>query len=328
MRGRVVLLVSLGIVAASSFAVPGVSAQPDYPDPDPVSGDTVVHDPTMIQRQDGSYALFSTHEGLQMRTSADGIDWTRTEPALPAGAAWASAYTDGGDPAALWAPDISYHDGTYWLYYSASSFGSNHSAIGLATSETGEPGSFQDQGVVYSTSAGDNHNAIDPNLTVDADGRWWLAFGSHWTGIKMIELDPATGKPDNDTVHDLARRTGDSTAIEAPTVVRQGDDYYLFVSFDTCCAGVDSTYRVMVGRSDEVTGPYLDADGVPMSEGGGTEILASHGDRVIGPGGQSVLRAGDTTRLVYHYYDGAAAGAPTLGLNTLEWDSNGWPRLR
>lgn len=323
-------LVLLGTVIVSALMVPGVRAQPEYPDPDPVSGDIGVHDPSMIQLEDGSYAVFSTHEGLQMRTSEDSVDWSRAEPALPDGASWATEYTENGDPAALWAPDVSYHDGTYWLYYSASSFGSNHSAIGLATSETGQPGSFQDQGLVYSTDTGDDHNAIDPNLTVDADGRWWLTFGSFWSGIKMIEIDPATGKrmAGNDTVHDIAQRTGDSTAIEAPVIVRNGDHYYLFVSFDKCCSGVDSTYRVMVGRSTDITGPYLDRNGTPMLDGGGTEILASHGDRVIGPGGQSVLRSDGGSRLVYHYYDGNANGAPTLGLNSLEWDSEGWPHVR
>lgn len=318
------LLAGLILVSAVSGAGPS-SAAPDYPEPDPVTGDVTVHDPSMIRTADGTHYVFSTHNGIEMRSSEDGVAFVREPAALPNGAEWAADYT-GGDPNELWAPDVSYHNGRYLLYYSASSFGSNNSAIGLATSTTAAPGSWQDQGVVYSSNSNSNYNAIDPALTVDADGKWWLAFGSFWSGIKMIELDPATGKPAawNQTRYDLAFRP-DSTAVEAPYIVRHDGFYYLFVSFDRCCAGTDSTYRVMVGRSEAITGPYVDRSGKPLADGGGTEMLSAHGDKVIGPGGQSVLTEGGRTRLVYHYYDATDNGVPKLGLNDLNWDAEGWP---
>ena len=294
-----------------------------FPDPDPVTGNVASHDPSMIRTPAG-YVLFSTHNGVETRTSPDRVRFTRTTAAIPGGAAWAGPYT-GGDPNAIWAPDVSFHDGTYWLYYSVSTFGSNRSAIGLATSPTGQPGSFTDRGLVYESRPGDDFNAIDPSLLVDFEGRWWLVFGSFWSGIKLIRIDPATGMQSSvdRTRYSLASRP--DTQIEGPTIVAQDGFYYLFVSVGLCCRGLDSTYRILVGRATSPTGPYLDRSGQNMLAGGGTELLASHG-RVVGPGGASVMSDVDGDYLVYHYYDGAAGGAVRLGLNRITWQ-DGWPTL-
>jgi len=295
-----------------------------YPAPGYVTGDIVVHDPTMVRRPDGRYFVFSTNDGIQIRTSTDRIHFSFAGRVFPNGVSWAAPYAP--NTRELWAPDISYHNGQYWLYYSASTFGSNVSAIGLATSPTAEPGTWTDRGMVYSSSRSSDYNAIDPNLFVDpATGRWWLTFGSFWTGIKMIEIDPATGKqaPWNTTRYSLAQRPS-STAIEAPYIVYRNGYYYLFVSFDYCCRGSSSTYRVMVGRSTSVTGPYYDRAGVPMMNGGGTEILASQGN-VRGPGHPAVMVDTDQTLLIYHWYDASDGGTPKLGINFLSWDSAGWP---
>ncbi|MEE3920875.1 family 43 glycosylhydrolase [Micromonospora sp. BRA006-A] len=91
----------------------------------------------------------------------------------------------------------------------------------------------------------DQFNAIDPNLTVDDQGRWWLTFGSFWSGIKMIPIDPATGRRLGSTMHSLAAY---GPGIEAPVLVKRGAWYYLYVSFDRCCQGAASTYRIMVVR--------------------------------------------------------------------------------
>jgi arabinan endo-1,5-alpha-L-arabinosidase len=295
----------------------------DPVDPAPVTGNIAAHDPSMISTPSG-YVVFSTHNGVETRTSPDRVRFTRSAAAIPGGAPWATGY-NGGDPNAIWAPDVSHHDDTYWLYYSVSTFGSNRSAIGLATSPTGQPGSFTDRGLVYESGPGDDYNAIDPSLLVDAQGGWWLVFGSFWSGIKMIRIDPATGKQStlDQTRYSLASRP--DTQIEGPTIVHRGGYYYLFVSVGLCCRGVDSTYRIMVGRATSPTGPYLDRSGVDMRAGGGTELLASHG-RVIGPGGASVMADAGGDVLVYHYYDGAANGAVRLGLNRLSWEGD-WPSL-
>ncbi len=315
------------VLAAALLALAPTSASAGtapYPDPAPVTGDVTVHDPTMIRLADGEYVVYSTHNGLEARTSWDRVHFTRDGSAFPTTPAWWTTYSSGSDP---WAPDVSYHDGRYLLYYAVSSFGSNHSAIGLATSRTGLPGSWTDHGIAYSSQSTDNYNTIDPNLLVDGSGRWWLTFGSYWSGIYTVAVDPATGKPYPGAArHHLATRPDAPYAVEAPVIVRHGGYYYLFASYDRCCAGVDSTYKIKVGRATSPTGPYTDENGVNMLDGGGTLLLASHG-RYIGPGGQSVLRdrTGDT--LVYHYYDGSDNGTPKLGLNRLQW-AGGWPHVR
>ncbi len=237
---------------------------------------------------------------------------------FPDGAPWTSTYTNGSRD--LWAPDLTYRNGTYYLYYSASTFGSNRSAIFLATSTTGAAGSWTNRGLVIETRTSDTYNAIDPNLFVDSDGKWWLSFGSFWSGIKLIQLNPSTGLRTDSTLRSVAGRNGG--AIEAPVIVKRGSYYYLWTSFDRCCAGASSTYRVMVGRSTSVTGPYTDRNGVALNSGGGTQVLAGHGS-IHGPGHQAVLADSDGDVLVYHYY--ADNGTSLLGINLLGYDSAGWP---
>lgn len=320
--GAAALVAALAVGAHSR---PAASAT--YPNPGRVTGNVTVHDPSMIRGQDGAYYLFSTGSGLEIRTSTDRVAFSLVGQVLPNGASWAAPFT-GGNTKALWAPDVSFHGGKYLLYYAASTFGSNTSAIGLATSPTAKPGSWTDQGMVYSSSSSGDFNAIDPDLFVDSTtGRWWLTFGSFWSGVKMIEIDPATGKQRaaNPTRSSIAQRAFPD-ALEAPTIFRHGSMYYLFTSWDTCCRGVNSTYRTMVGRSASVGGPYVDRTGVPLTSGGGTEVVSTHGT-IIGPGGGGALADTDHDLLVYHYYNGNSNGTPTLGINFLQWDSAGWPVL-
>ncbi|GAA1398188.1 arabinan endo-1,5-alpha-L-arabinosidase [Catellatospora coxensis] len=295
---------------------------PSYPAPGRVTGSTGAHDPAVVRAPNGTYLLATTGNNLPLKTSTDRVAWRDAGVVWPGGAPWTTAYTGGG--ANLWAPDISYRDGRFLLYYSASTFGSQRSAIFLATSPTGAAGSWTHQGLVIESSSAVNYNAIDPNLFVDAAGQWWLAFGSFWTGIKSVRLDPATGKRSTtDTaVRALAQRQTASGAVEAPFVYRRGGYYYLFTSFDLCCRGASSTYRTMVGRSTSPTGPFTDRNGTALTSGGGTQILAGHGS-VHGPGHPAVLADNGQDVLFYHYY--TDSGAARLGINLLGWDSAGWP---
>jgi len=309
----------LAVPAAVLLALIPSSASA-YPNPGRVTGDVVVHDPTMIRNSSGRYLLYGTGGGLGYKTSTDRIAFTNGGDAFGGKPGWWSSYAS-----EAWAPDISYQGGKYLLYYAVSTFGSNKSAIGLATSSTGLPGSWSGQGTVYTSTTSSDYNAIDPNLFVDGDGKWWLSFGSWWTGIKMIQINPATGKQlsSNTTRYSLASRPTGTKAVEAPYIVKRGGYYYLFASYDTCCAGTSSTYKVKVGRASGVTGPYYDKNGVAMTNNGGTPVLESHGS-VIGPGGQSIMNDADGDLIVYHYYDGNDNGTPKLGINLLNW-SSGWP---
>jgi arabinan endo-1,5-alpha-L-arabinosidase len=138
----------------------------------------------------------------------------------------------------------------------------------------------------------------------------------------MVALNPSTGKRSDSNILSIASRPDTSDgAIEAPYITRRGNYYYLWVSFDRCCAGAASTYRTMVGRSTSVTGPYVDRNGRAMTAGGGTEVLASHGS-IHGPGHPAVFTDSDADVLVYHYY--ADNGAALLGINLIRNESD-WP---
>jgi arabinan endo-1,5-alpha-L-arabinosidase len=308
-----------GALAIASMA-PGVNGQ-NYPGPGKVSGSTFAHDPTVVKMPSGGYLMAITAPGITLKTSTDRTNWRDAGLVWNnANAPWTQPYT-GKTNENLWAPDLSYHNGKYYLYYSASTFGSRKSAIFLATSTTGAAGSWTNHGVVVETNAKSAYNAIDPNLVVDAAGKWWLTFGSFGNGIKMISINPSTGLRSGSNMVDLAAR-GSSGAIEAPVIVRHDNYYYLWVSFDYCCKAAASTYNIRVGRSTNIQGPYLDRNGVAMTQGGGSVVMATHG-AIRGPGHNTVFTDTDGDVLVYHYYR-QSDGEAQLGINLLRYD-NGWP---
>lgn len=299
----------------------------------PLEGDiSPVHDPAII-RQGDRYHLFASNRFagklVPMFCSQDLRRFTLCGNVFDRIPEWALEEVPGAR--GIWAPDIAYLRGRYLLYYSVSTFGKNRSVIGLATNQTLDPKSpdyrWVDEGKVVGSTPDDDWNAIDPNLAVDEKGRPWLVWGSFWDGIKMRRLDPDTGKlSGSDTrLYSLAsRRPQKPPAIEAPFIVRRGGYYYLFVSFDLCCRGKDSSYKIVVGRAPEITGPYRDRDGKPMLEGGGTLVLEGT-QAWRGPGHQAVLSDADGDRLVFHAYDGTT-GRPTLRISTMVWEE-GWPRV-
>jgi arabinan endo-1,5-alpha-L-arabinosidase len=290
-----------------------------------------VHDPVMIKDGD-TYYLFCTGNGIPVRKSADMLDWDMAfPPSVFSGVPdWALEKIPGATN--IWAPDISYYNGKFHLYYSVSTFGSNRSVIGLATNATldfeSEAFEWVDQGLVIESTGAEPYNCIDPNLIIDADGAPWLAFGSFWSGLKMVRLELETGKPaaEDNPVIPIAQRFVNDGSIEAAFIILKDGFYYLFASHDFCCRGVDSTYHVVVGRSEAVTGPYLDRDGVEMLQGGGTQITFPT-DRWKGPGHNGILLDDGVYYIVYHSYDADSQGVPTLRINPLTWDADGWPSL-
>jgi arabinan endo-1,5-alpha-L-arabinosidase len=308
---------AVGSLLAVTAAAALVSRQ--NVNPGRVTGDTFIHDPTVVKTPGGTYLAAFTADNVGLKTSTDRTAWRDAGSAFPGGAPWTTPYTGGARN--LWAPDLSYHNGQYYLYYSASSFGSSKSAIFLATSTSGASGSWTNQGLVVESTANSGYNAIDPNLIVDAQGKWWLSFGSFWSGLKIVELNSGTGKPINSNLISIAARPSNGGAVEAPYIVRRGNYYYLWASFDSCCKGAASTYRIMVGRSTSVTGPYVDRTGRSMMDGGGTQMMSSHGS-IHGPGHNAVFTDNDADVLVYHYYNNA--GTAQLGINLIRYE-NDWP---
>lgn len=343
MRSRACVVLTF-FFATAVLALQGGSG--NVPQALKVEGDIeYTHDPSIAKDGDTWY-LFGTANGpvrkgeLPVRCSQDLHEWKLCGYVFDKIPDWIVKQSP--KTKELWAPDISHFNGEYHLYYAFSVFGKNTSGIALLTNKTLNPSSpdfhWVDRGLVLRSRLEDDFNAIDPNLVIDEKGQPWLAFGSFWTGIKMRQIDAKTGLlSSKDTkLYSLARRRrpdnpppnppglpGDWQAIEAPFIVRHGDYYYLFVSFDLCCRGTKSNYKTMVGRSRNVTGPYVDAKGTPMLKGGGTPLLLGN-SRWVGPGGESVLQQKSGDIIVFHAYD-AKTGDAYLQISTLAW-VNGWPK--
>jgi arabinan endo-1,5-alpha-L-arabinosidase len=348
MRNKILRSVAIAIF----FLIPSYSVAkskdnpPNTPQAINVEGDVeFVHDPSIAKDGDTWY-LFSTANGpirdgeLPIRCSQDLHLWHRCGAVFDKVPDWIKKESPATKE--LWAPDISYFNGEFHLYYAFSVFGKNTSGIALLTNKTLNPKSpdfrWVDHGLVLQSHLEDDFNAIDPNLVLDEKGQAWLSFGSFWTGIKMRRIDAKTGllSPEDTKVYSIATRKrpenpgpnppglpGDWQAIEAPFIIHHADYYYLFVSFDLCCRGTRSNYKTMVARSRSVTGPYVDAGGTPMLEGGGTPLLLGN-TRWFGPGGESILQQKDDV-IVFHAYDGKT-GAAYLQISTIAW-VDGWPKV-
>jgi arabinan endo-1,5-alpha-L-arabinosidase len=295
------------------------------------------HDPVMI-KQDSTYYVFCTGFGISMWSSSNMKDWKQEKPVFNKAPQWAVEAIP-GFKGHIWAPDISFHNGQYYLYYAVSAFGKNTSCIGLAVNKTLNTASpdyqWRDLGkVIQSVPGRDLWNAIDPNLLVEDNGNAWLSFGSFWNGMKLVRLKPdLTAVAEPQQWYTIAARkrdpvlpdsTAGDAAIEAPFIFKKGNYFYLFVSFDYCCRAEKSTYKVVVGRSEKIMGPYADKDGVPMNLGGGSLVLEGDKDW-FGAGHNSVYTFNGRDYIIFHGYDAADKGRSKLRIEHLDWDAQGWP---
>ncbi|KAE8349592.1 putative arabinan endo-1,5-alpha-L-arabinosidase A [Aspergillus coremiiformis] len=302
-----------------------------YANPGSCSGACNIHDPALIRRDDGTYFRFSTGNLISFATSSS-IEgpWTPRGSVLPADG---SRIPNSGskDP---WAPDVHKVGNLYHVYYSVSAFGTQDSSIGLASSRTMEPGTWTDNGAIGVTSRnGKQYNAIDANLLVDGHNKY-MTFGSFWQDIFQVTLTPDAKRATSAAVN-VAFDPAGTHAVEGPYLFKYNNLYYLFYSWGSCChydtqrPAPGQEYKIKVCRSNSPRGNFVDANGVPCTQGGGTVVLESH-DNVYGPGGQGVYD--DPTHgpvLYYHYVDtniGYADGQKLFGWNTLDF-SSGWPRV-
>ncbi|MFT3789444.1 MAG: family 43 glycosylhydrolase [Tepidisphaeraceae bacterium] len=303
-----------------------------------LTGVTGAHDPSMLIKAGSTYYYFATGQGIAARTSPDRVNWSAGASVFSTPPAW-TIQTVSGFTGNFWAPDIAFFNNQYYLYYSASSWGTIDSAIGVATSPSLSSPVWTDQGKVvqsdavgYTSPTTDTtaYNAIDPSILVDTDGKVWMSFGSYSSGILVTQINPTTGKRLNTStlsatlLANNAAGGGWGSSIEGSALVKHGSFYYLFVNYGGCCAGIDSTYNIRVGRSTSPTGPFLDRNGVNMTAGGGTIFLDDDG-KMTGPGHFSYYTEGGQDYFGYHYYNGDANGAPTYGLRSLYWTSDNWP---
>ena len=303
--------------------------------------DTVmVHDPVMAY-EDGRYYLLATGNGGSWATSEDRKTWTvQPTPFLKKIPEWTRDSVPGFRNH-VWAPDIIRKDGLWWLAYSCSTFGKNTSAIGLMASEK-LSGPWRDCGpIVCSRDKRNDWNAIDPNFIIDdATDTPWLVWGSFWDGIQLARLDHtmhlatqpktiarryARGKESKEP--NPTSKFAGPNAIEAPFIFHHGDYYYLFVSWDYCCRGAKSNYRVAVGRSRQVTGPYLDRNGRDMLNGGGTIILEGDKQQYEAAGHCAVYHFQNRDLFICHGYSATMNGAALLVQRDIQWTPDGWPKL-
>lgn len=291
----------------------------------------VTRDPSSIVKCKDEYWVFYTGRGVPSYRSKDLVKWERGPAVFKTAPEWIAQVVPDNRNMIYWAPDIIQVGERYLLYYSVSTIGKMTSAIGLATTPTLDPDDpdfhWTDHGYVVRTQEGqrgDAYNAIDPALFQDRDGSLWMTFGSYWTGIKLLQLNPQTGKPltPEPKLHPLAY----NQSIEAAHLCRHGDYYYLFVNWGSCCRGPNSTYNIRVGRSRTITGPYVDKAGVNLLQSGGSLFLATTNGPLIGPGHASTLHADGKTWFTSCFEGNLLMdGKATLAIMPLRWNANGWP---
>lgn len=331
MRRRLVPLLSLLLAVCGASALTAARPGPVLRPQSLVtmSGDLGSHDPTLI-RAGGAYCSMST--GVESSTAPGGVLVHRSSGGI--GGSWSTlgavpvpawAVRDYGVKN-IWAPEVVYNggNGRYYMYYAASQFGTRNSAIGVASSTNPcSTGTWTDHGpILRSSSTTTDHNAIDPDVHWDSSSGWWMSWGSFSSGIKVQHMSSMTSF--DGPVHTIATRPGVAdNPVEAPSIVKRGGYYYLFVSWDRCCRGLDSTYRTVVGRATSISGPYYDKDGHRLDQGGGTTVL-HHRANKIGQGGGDVYQESGRYYFTHHYYDAGAGGAPRMDVKLLEWNG-GWP---
>jgi arabinan endo-1,5-alpha-L-arabinosidase len=306
----------LGAVAAWLLAVPLMA----------LDGQPGLHDPSTVIVENGRYYVYATGGGLPISISDDGWSWRRAGSVMqgvPGGKAGPEVIARGGNN--TWAPDLIRVGDNYFLYYSAPGT-QPKSAIGLLVGKTLDPQSpdykWDDGGPVVWSDGVEDSNAIDPGVFRDpTNGTLWLTYGSYFGYIRLVELNPKTGRrlfPDRKAVN-IAINS------EASIMIFRDGWYYLLVTHGSCCAGANSSYNIRMGRAKKVTGPFVDNMGIDMLQGGGKLFLGS-GGRYIGPGHFGLLDLGDGVQKFSCHYEADLdrGGISVLDIRPLLW-RDGWP---
>lgn len=289
--------------------------------------DVPAHDPVIV-KENGIYYCYSTHGYFYM--SEDLKSWRYGGKVFENLPSWVHEIVPANDGKDFWAPEIVFRDGLWRFYYAVSTFGKNISAIGMAVNKTLDPSSadyeWRDQGKVIASSKGDNFNAIDPAVCADEKGNDWLLLGSFWGGIVMFPLNEmGLVKLGSQPIFLASRqkegeKQPDPNPVEGGFVFPHKGRYYLFASHDFCCRGIASSYHIVYGVADKITGPYIDEEGLNMRWGGGTTLRDSFSfERWAGPGHNTVFKDDDgKIYLVYHAYDRKDDGRSKLMIEEID----------
>jgi arabinan endo-1,5-alpha-L-arabinosidase len=272
-----------------------------------LDGQIGIHDPSTIIQCDGKYYTFGTGGGGLI--SNDGWTWNR------------GASRPGGGVA----PDVIHIGDRYYLYY-ATSKKQPQAEVHMIWNRTLDPNSanfkWEEGGIVASSDGVEDCNAIDPAVFLDpATGKLWLTYGSYFGYIRLVQLDPKTGK----RVIPMDKPLDIAINCEASDMIYHDGWYYLLATHGSCCRGTDSGYNIRVGRSRKVTGPFLDNMGIDMIKGGG-KLFVGSGGRVVGPGHFGLLDPGDGVQKFSCHYEADLdrGGASVLEIRPLLW-KDGWP---
>jgi arabinan endo-1,5-alpha-L-arabinosidase len=291
MRFRYLSVVALALVSAA-FAL---------------DGQIGIHDPSTIIQCSGKYYTFGTGGGGLI--SNDGWTWNR------------GVSRPGGGVA----PDVIHIGDRYYLYYATSSK-QPQADVHMIWNKTLDPNApgfkWEEGGIVASSDGIEDCNAIDPAVFLDpVSGKMWLTYGSYFGYIRLVQLDPRTGK----RVVPIDKPVDIAINCEASDMIYHDGWYYLLATHGSCCRGADSGYNIRAGRSRKATGPFLDNMGIDMIKGGGKLVIGSSG-RGIGPGHFGLLDLGDSVqKFSYHYEaDLERGGASVLDIRPLLW-KDGWP---
>ena len=294
----------------------------------PIISDKSVPDPSVIRANDGYFYLYATQTKtywMPVYRSKDLVNWEyqgtafnkATEPDLPGGGAF-------------WAPEIRFLNGKYVLYYSwAKMTGTDISYTAVAVGDT-PMGPFPDSKELIGNKEFGS-NCID-QFYYEEDGKKYMFFGS-FKGIYVTELedDGLTVKLGNDGKPTLKKQVC-GNAFEGTNIYKKGKYYYLFASIGSCCNGVNASYQVVVGRSENLLGPYVDKDGKDMLKNNWELVLEGDGQKWIGPGHNSIIVQDDegTDWMIYHSYmkkDGGVGGRLGM-LDRVLWTDDGWPYIK
>lgn len=273
-------------------------------------GAPFIHDPSTIAECDGKYYTFGTGGGGLV--SEDGWTWN------------SGAQRPGGGAA----PDVLKIGDRYLVTFSGTGggLGGGHNGrIITMWNKTLDPNSpdfkFSDQMVVAESNGEEDCDAIDPGLLLDPNtGRLWCSYGTYFGFIRIVELDPKTGdRKAGNVAKDIA------IDCEATDLIYRDGWYYLLGTHGTCCDGTNSTYNIVVGRSKNILGPYIDNVGRDMIRGGGKMVLAA-GNRQTGAGhfGRYVEEEGVEKMSCHFEADFDRGGRSVLAIRPLLW-KNGWP---
>jgi arabinan endo-1,5-alpha-L-arabinosidase len=291
-----------------------------------LDGETAIHDPSTVIQDQGRFYTYGTGNGLPYLVSDDGWQWRRggqLMSAIPGGKPGPEVLARGGNN--TWAPDVIRVGDKIFLYYAAPGT-QPRAAVGLLVGRSLDSQSpdykWEDAGPVAWSDGVEDSNAIDPGVFLDPrDGRLWLTYGSYFGYIRLVELDPKTGR----RLHPRQAPVNVAINSEASILISHEGWYYLLVTHGSCCAGANSTYNIRMGRSRKVTGPYLDNMGIDMLEGGGKLFAGSRG-RHIGPGHFGLLDLGEGVQKFSMHYEADLdrGGASVLDIRPLLW-RDGWP---